>query len=281
MSADHVAVPPEVFLDTSIFVAELKGNVLKPKIEAAIGRFQLTGSSTYVMLEYARVVLKELKYYVNCLNGGMSLQKLCYRVNNQLPRQYHTKKVAVLFNLVMEHFEEPEAAERATLAIKERLHVGTDAIRSRCDHVVNGIKCRWAEQCGAWRPPKLCDKPPLCRLPEFFEENKELFIRIRDACRCVSSDKTGQLRGFATVIDDAVSDSSGLRDPKTCRKLADAIIAVQSAKFRAFFTQNFSDSRVLCQVLEQLLLELHQSPDDEVEYRDYRLPTGGSTRNDA
>jgi hypothetical protein len=52
--------------------------------------------------------------------------------------------------------------------------------------------------------------------------------------------------------------------------LADAIICVHSRKYKAFFTVNFKDSRVLCKEMRQLLIELHQDLDGPVEYQDYR-----------
>ncbi len=268
LPSDH---PTEVFLDTTVLLAPFKGGLLGCRAEETIAPFGFKGTSTYALLEFGRVLLKEVKYFVNQLRSGATLQELSYHVNNRLPRQFHSKRIMWFFNLIMQNFGHPEAEERTRLRLEEMLINGTDAVRRKYDHVADGIGCHWADQKGDWTPPKKCSRKSVhCGIVNFFQDNKDGFLAIRDACRAASTDPTGQLGRSADLIDRAAVTPSYLRDEKVCRQLGDALIAVQSRKYRAFFTQNFNDSRVLCPVMRQLLIELPQRLQDPVGYRDFR-----------
>ena len=263
--------PIEVFLDTSIFVARLKSNTLQERIRSTLTPFRFKGTSTYVLLEYGRVILKEVKYFVNKLRNGCTLEQLCYEVNNNLPDKFHSKKIKWLFNLMMQHCGQVEASERTLLHLEELLVTGTEALSAQVDSVTDDLNCIWAHQPDDWRTPTKCKSPTRsCRIVEFFNDNRPFFELIRDACRDASEDKTGQLKRFAEKINGALTDPQMLRDSKECRLLGDAIILTQSRNYRAFFTQNFNDSRTLCPVAAQILIELPQKLTDPVLYRDFR-----------
>jgi hypothetical protein len=102
-------------------------------------------------------------------------------------------------------------------------------------------------------------------------EKLPLFRAIRDAILKLPPERrTEELSTFATVIEAAADNPHMLRDYSQCSRLADAIIAVDSTGFLSFFTQNVEESDVLCEVMGQVLLYLHQDPSEEVERRDYR-----------
>jgi hypothetical protein len=258
--------PPEIFLDTSAFLARLKGRSLKSKVDGAVALFTVIATCDYVLLEYGRVFLKEVKYFVNQLRDGTSLPDLCYHVNNNLPAKFHSKKITWLFNLMMNSYEPAEAEERTRLRLEEILVNGTDALRRYCDYVADEIGCPWASQRDDWRPPGRCH----CRIVDFFTSRRPLFLQIRDACLAAPEDPTGQLRTFAQVIEEADGHPEILCDHRKCRQLADVLIAVESRSYRAFLTQNFHDSRVLCRVMGQLLVEIPQGLPAPIRYCDFR-----------
>ena len=144
-----------------------------------------------------------------------------------------------------------------------------------CDAVHDSIKCICADQGHAsqWmRPDRRCERSrPGCCLPEFFENRRDVFHRIREAISGLPPGRlTAELTRFAEIIDSALEDSHILKDHTVCREFGDAIIAAESAPYTSFFTQNVQESDVLCRALGQLLLYLHQDPQAEVELRDFR-----------
>ena len=267
-------LPEEIFLDTSVFCARLKHDALRGRVEETTGRFSFRGTSSYVLLEYGNVILKEVKYFRNQLRRGMSLGDLQYRIVHEIPQPYNGNKLKWFFGLLQTHFNSPEAEERALLHMEEMLVVGTDEVRFLVDDVRDGIECPWIEPSGDWKRPHDCHRRvDRCGIAEFFRENAAVFGKLKAACEQAvvdGQDATGQLSRFADLIAQAQDDASVLSDYSACRQVGDALIAVQSQKYRCFLTQNFHDSRVLCRVLEQLLLELGQKLDEPVRARDYR-----------
>jgi hypothetical protein len=79
---------------------------------------------------------------------------------------------------------------------------------------------------------------------------------------------TGELRDFSEVIGRAIEDPRCLLDyQRGCKRLADAIIAVDSLNYRNMFTQNVLESRVLTDVLGQVLYYLPPNPEKGVLVR--------------
>ena len=72
---------------------------------------------------------------------------------------------------------------------------------------------------------------------------------------------TNELKEFSLVISEALADPSILLDyNRGCRRLADALIAVNSEGFRSFATQNYKESRVLTKVFGQRCYYLPNNP---------------------
>ena len=152
---------------------------------------------------------------------------------------------------------------------------GVAFVEERCDQPIeNGTNCFWAKK-GVhqrkdgrlvWKPPKCQRRLKQCRLDEFFVENKEVFRRIKEAIDGLTEDcRTDQLRAFSTVIGLAMSDPGVLLDYRTgCKRLADAIIAVDSKNYGNMFSQNEKESNVLTKLLGQTFYYLPPNPEKGV-----------------
>jgi hypothetical protein len=287
-SADETVrlkLPPEIFLDTSIHVARLKGARLCARVNKNLGQFSWRGSGTYAKLEYGNVVLSAAGYLLNKLHELGSLESLRYFVVNQLSPDYQRHYVMWYGNLLHHHFNKPEATERAERALRHLLRVGTDAVDRLCDRVHDGIACEWANQTlvsgprGAitrWQSPAWKNRakrrpPPRCRIDQFFVEKKALFEKM--ACvisKAPPGEQTEELKTFVSIIEQAAKTPEFLRDCVICAQFADAILAAQSEGYHSFFTQNLYESDVLCRVMQQLLCYLAPDIDKDVERRDYR-----------
>ncbi|OYV83523.1 MAG: hypothetical protein B7Z73_15920, partial [Planctomycetia bacterium 21-64-5] len=105
----------------------------------------------------------------------------------------------------------------------------------------------------------------LCSLDDFFVRHQDVFQQIKNEIDALSDErKTSQLSGFSDVIGKAIEDPGMLLDYKTgCRRLADAIIAVDSyvSKYKNVFSQNEEESSVLCDLLDQVFYYLRPNPE--------------------
>ena len=74
--------------------------------------------------------------------------------------------------------------------------------------------------------------------------------------------KSDQLRDFSEVIGLALEDPKSLLDYRQgCKRLADAIIAVDSVTYKNLFSQNITESELLTTVLGQAFYYLPANPD--------------------
>jgi len=276
-------LPHEVFLDTSIHLANLKGRDISRRVHETLRKFRWRGTASYAKVEYGNNILSRVCYYRRMLRKLGSLERLRYHIDNVLIPKFklHGKHRTWFSNLLskcLNPVDDREATERAERELGHLWRLGTAVVDALCDCVHDEIKCICADQSNAtqWKKPDgRCKRTePGCRLPQFFVDNRQHFCQIRDTIRQLPQERlTEELRRFADTIDEACADPRVLKDHRVCSGFADAIIAVQSLRYRSFFTQNVKESDVLCEVLAQLLLYLHQSPEDEVELRDYRSAT--------
>lgn len=270
--------PPEIFVETSVHVSRAKSPLLRKKIDESIDEFAAVGSSTYVKLEYGNVVLQIVTYLYNELRKRGSLEAVRYHVANELDVKYHAAYIKWSFNLLWRFAGKTDGTERLAHALEAMLLLGTKAVDSKVDAVLDGVGCIWAGQDSSrgWHRPSKCEtRRPGCRIDQFFRENTGLFREIKSAIDATEErDLTTQLRGFQALIPEAEREPELLRVYENCRVLADAIIAVQSLQgergYSAFFTQNKAESKVLCKALRQLLVYLPQAIEDPIERIDFR-----------
>ena len=266
---EHRGKPAGVFLDSSIHITRFESNAFDRKIHEALKEFPWKGTASYTKVEFGNVILSCAYYYYRKLEELGDLEKLCDFLYHRL--RYNNKYRQWSYSILRETFNRDEATERAKLLLSTLMATGTAYISGYCDEVRDGIRCGWADQrVGpriAWQRP---NRPRNCRITEFFEENKPLFSQLRDTIEQMPEQQTRELEAFAKLIEQACKDVKVLKSCEKCRELADAIIAVESEGYKAFFTQNIRESDVLCRPLKQLLLYLQQDSDKPILRTDYR-----------
>ena len=269
----------EVFLDSSIVISRQKGARFRGAIDAHLGEFPFVGTSSYAKTEYGNVVLSNASLCLRKIAQYGSLAKAQEWFANCVPYQRGGWKTWG-FNLLTKHFgrNEAEMTERARLMLQTMLRLGTKFVDQTVDCVVDGTGCAYARQRATkskkgprWPIPKCKQKQPLCSIVQFFVQNRALFERIRDRVGNVTAeDMTDQLKNFRTTIGKACANPCILQDYKNCKRLADAIIAVDSKGWSHFFTQNIKESRVLCDELQQCLHYLPPNFDKDIQQYDFR-----------
>jgi len=254
----------EIFLDTSIHCSRLKGPLFKDRIDSVLKRFRWIGTSSYAKTEFGNVVLAQAEYFLRKLTELGSVHAVLDFIGNVLPHRLHPKKVTWSFNLLRNHYgnDDAECTERATCSLTLLMKVGVRFVEKLCDEpIADGTCCYWARkgvhkrQDGklVWKYPICKRDNKRCRLDDFFVENQELFARIKDAIDNLPNErKTDQLEDFSRIIGLATKEPQVLLDYESgCKRLADAIIAVDSVGYKNMFSQNERESAILCAILGQ------------------------------
>lgn len=273
LSDDHVPPSAELFLDTSIHCSKLKGPLFQERINSVLRLFQWKSTSTYTKVEFGNVVLSTAEYFLRKLDELDSLEDTRDFIGNVLPHKFHPKIVTWSFNLLKAFgADDAECTERARLSLRRLMKLGVAFVEQLCDRPLeNGTDCYWARR-GVhkrhdgrlvWQSPKCSRDHKRCRLDDFFVEKIDVFRRIKEAIDDLPEDaKSDQLRGFSDVIGLALEDPKMLLDYRPgCKRLADAIIAVDSLAYKNVFSQNIAESELLTAVLGQAFYYLPANPD--------------------
>ncbi len=140
----------------------------------------------------------------------------------------------------------------------------------------DGTACYWARRgvqkkrdvTLVWQSPKCKPDNRRCALDTFFSDNRVTFLKIKSAIDDTLPDggKTDQLRAFSAVIGEAADNPAMLLNYTTgCKQLADAIIAVDSRRYRSLFSQNVAESQVLTRVLNQFFYYIPASQEKPLQ----------------
>ena len=286
LTSDHKPESPEVFLDTSIFCCMKKGPLFRSRVREVLSLFEWKGTSSYAKVEYGNVVLAQAEYYLRKLNQFGSLEEVRDFIGNVLPHRLHSSKVTWSFNLLLVHYgaDDAECTERARLSLRRLMKLGVAFVDQQCDDPVeDGTACYWARRgvqkkrdgTLVWQSPKCKPDNRRCVLDTFFSDNRDTFLKIKSAIDTLpDEERTDQLRAFSAVIGEAAGNPAMLLNYTTgCKRLADAIIAVDSRRYRSLFSQNVAESQVLTRVLNQFFYYIPASQQKPLQVQ---TPASGS-----
>jgi hypothetical protein len=287
LTEHHQPFSIEVFLDTTIHCSRFKGPLFTARIDRVLRLFGWWGSSSYTKVEFGNVVLAQAQYYLKLLERYKSLRATLDHIGNRLVPQFHQQQMTWSFNLLSGIYgnDDGECTERAVRKLRLLMKTGVRLVERDCHTPFeDGTHCYWASRGAlkrrdgsfAWKTPNCRRHAKRCQIDRFFAENRELFINFKEVIDGLpETAQSAQLQGFSEVIGKAMKDPTILLDYATgCRRLADAIIAVESAKYRSFFTQNISESETLTSVLGQAMYFL---PQDQERGTLVRMPPSRSS----
>ena len=258
-----------LFLDTSIPVSRItKGDDFCKRIDYLLSQFRWLGTSSYSQLEYGNRILHECKYLINKLHELGSFARTKDWITNVLPQQQRRKQIITL-NLLNKIYRDndQECMERALYELTDLMEMGTDFVRNcytgkTVDEVRNGTQCYWVSRSLVqkkdglhWVSPSCKKEIKRCNIDKFFQDNKGVFLAIVSAIDGLNK-PSQELIDFKNIIALAQNDPTVLLDYENCKKLADAIIAVDSNGYKNFFSQNIAESQTLCQVMKQIFYYL-------------------------
>ncbi|HAW32799.1 MAG TPA: hypothetical protein DCY03_32615 [Planctomycetaceae bacterium] len=279
LDSDHIPVSSEVFLDTSIHLSKFKGTIFKERIETVLRFFNWKSTCTYTKVEFGNNLLAAAQYNITKIEKYNSLERSLDFIFNTLPHKFHGNTVIWTFNLLKDRMggNDEEATERALLYLRTIMKVGVKFVDELCDSpIMDETCCYWAKR-GVikkdnqyrWESPKCKRSQKRCHLDDFFLKNLKTFKKIKSAIDSLpdtDQKKTKQLKDFSEIIEKAETDPGFLLDYKSgCKRLADAIIAVESMGFKNMFSQNIAESELLTDVLGQVFYYLPASDQNELQ----------------
>lgn len=276
LTDDHVATSSELFVDTSIHCCRLKGSLFSDRVRRVLDLFPWVSTSTYVKVEYGNVILSTAEYYLRKIDELGTVEAVLSFIGHALPEAHHKRRRWAFSLLTGLSRTEQERTKRAKLSLQRLLKTGVKYVDAVCDSpLTDGTGCVYSQQNTKnpktgkleWKVPNCKRDKKRCRLDELFVEKMEIFRRIKADIDSLPAERlTGQLRDFSELIGRAIDDPGCLLEYRTgCRKLADAIIAVDSDGFGSMFTQNVRESEILCSCLSQSLYYLPPNPDRGIQ----------------
>ena len=257
-----------LFLDTTAhFNRQSTRQEVREEIERLVSSVQITGTSTYSRLEFKRSFVQDLAYLHGKLREFGSLGAVFDHLSRLQPQQ-HRKLSRVLVHLGKFYQHAPggerETVEAILLAIEANALTVMEWFDEGVDYVADGTGCVRSKDV-----PRLirghldvavknCRVEDVrCRIHRFFEENRLAFGRITAEIDSLQDvDRTEELVATRQIIRQALINPGMLCDDRVCRRLGDALIAVDSKGFPSIASSNLREFRVLCAALRIVLKQL-------------------------
>jgi hypothetical protein len=269
-----------IFTDTSIHIARLlREPEMKKIIKQRLTSYDLVVSSSVVVQEFKRRVLPEAIYLmINQLNHRGSYQKVRRHVTI-LPDEWKRKR-QICFGMLDKIFEtvgktdDSELTERAKRYLHTLIKHGVKYFQSKVDHVIPGTNCYLSKLPVKVKKPykkyepieTKCSKvSPLCPIVDFLKEKIELCKQLLGHLSNLPN-KTKELESTLEFLRGFVTNPDAVHEKDPCYCVGDLLIALESYNIPDFYTMNYKESKVFCDILDQNLIVRPNNPDkpDEI-----------------
>lgn len=243
-----------IFLDTSIQIRRVTSNSLeKAKIAASLQDKEIT-SSTYVLMELRRTILKDLCFVSSCLQecryDQNPLSFLRETLNIFFPQTEHfteisTRRAQRAIELIIAQFDSDEKISLDELIDKirwwiEELEYKFTTINNenggrRLLYLHNETDCDLAKGPFAQNPRKMMciGSEAQCQLPDFINNNKSQFLILEGAIRARG---IIQLQRYLNERERHKNNTELAKGQESCWLLAEAIKSVESPPDSHLFT---------------------------------------------
>jgi hypothetical protein len=259
-----------VHIDTSLQIERCKAPKKADVVERALEPYRFKSTSTYAKLEFKRAWLQRLAYIYAACSDVTRVEELFGYVDDKLSSHPgHARQLTTCIQAIVSYLSKirgqltPEAQ-----LIRFRSHVRTGIMGayawwdSSVTHQYHGTECKRAIE----EPKELPDGKidvtvPQCRRGKmccgfhiFFKENMREFMKLKQAIEKLGQPVSNQIKGWKDAIEEAERDPLSLQDSKTCKKLSDAIIAIDGLDMECFAANNDKEWIFLSKVFEKELL---------------------------
>lgn len=259
---------PILFLDTSILISR-KGNknVEIAKINKFIEGYEFISTSTYTKLEFKQSYIEDLVYIHKILVKTNSFAEIFASASGLTAQRVHSGKLSNICTALFAYFnpennfysgskDDKDLAQRMALYLENLIEHSWEAFNDSVDFVSDSTGCIRSKE-----PPKKkklvfdntirkCKSAKIhCKLNEFFEEKKKDFEAIRSYIRGLSDSekkKPPELDRIASTIEEGLKNSDDLCNTTQCKRLGDALVAVEAIHFKELFTKDVDQAKVIC-----------------------------------
>ena len=272
-----------IFTDTSIEIARLlREPEMKKAIEQRLASYDITVSSPVVIQEFKRRVITEAVYLINLLNAKGSYEKVKRHVTNVLPAQWNRKRQICLGMLdeIFENKDDVELTERAKRYLRTLTKYGISLLKRNIGHIVSGSGCYLSTYPVKEKKPykydlgkKRCSEVySLCPVADFLKEKLELCKRLLKSLSSLPN-KTKELENACDFLQNFIVNTDIVHQKDPCLSVGDLLIALESYSIPNFYTMNYKESKVFCDILDQNLIIRPNNPNSsETTYSNNSKP---------
>ncbi|HHT9136650.1 MAG TPA: hypothetical protein ACFYEK_05315 [Candidatus Wunengus sp. YC60] len=244
---------------------------MKKAIEQRLASYDITVSSPVVIQEFKRRVITEAIYLINLLNAKGSYERVKRHVTNVLPAQWNRKRQICLGMLdeIFENKGDLELTERAKRYLRTLIKFGVSVLKKKVGHIVSGTGCYLSnypvKEIKPYKRYDLAKKKcsevySLCPVADFLKEKFELCKQLLKSLSNLSN-KTKELENTCAFLQELIANPDIVHQKDPCLSVGDLLIALESHSIPDFYTMNYKESKVFCDILGQNLIIRPNNPD--------------------
>ncbi len=264
-----------ILLDTSVQIQRMKAKKHRDPIEAFLQQYHFKATSSYAKLEFKRSWCKDLAFiYTKCKNA-QSEADVIDQINASFGADPRTRRrlsrCLEILVAALQYVDDAHPRGQSRLRLR-RLRQYTKRVildsypawdRS-VTHEYNGLECSLAEQ-----PPRSNNKghmdvyirrhcrPEDCDIAQFFtthvDDFRQIASRIRELQR-TGENVSRELEQTADQIERAIKSPQHLCDHAQCKKMGDALIAVDGLAMETFGANNPAEWNCIAHALGRELV---------------------------
>ncbi|NLW87289.1 MAG: hypothetical protein GXY38_10495 [Planctomycetes bacterium] len=258
-----------VLVDTSLLIEQQKQRKQADPVRKALNRYGFKGASSFSRLEFKYAWLQRLSYlYDVASKPHHAVHEVWDYIMKRLGGlEKQRGRVQTLWDALHKFLElDGKRLTDEAQVLRLRAHCKTsildarDAFSEMITGEFNGTDCALAKEFVRENPdgsfnvtiPKCKRGQQQCQVADFFQKHRELFATIANAVSAVS-DASPELLRIREHILAAMDDPEHLCD-QSCRRIADAIIAVDGHGMDVFGANNDKEWRTIAAALGKDLL---------------------------
>ncbi|GAX59107.1 hypothetical protein SCALIN_C01_0038 [Candidatus Scalindua japonica] len=257
-----------LFLDTSIQVSRKSSDENEiNKINDILDKCDFICTSSFVQLEFKQSYIQDLVYLHKILVNEKTFSGAFLRTKKLNAHPDHRRKISNLLDAMGQFFAntnsfssednfDKEIAEQMVIYLEIIIEDIWDWFESDVKHVSEDTGCVRSKV-----PPKKkgryfdariqkCKSEKIhCKLNKFFEEKQDAFKAILDYIKSLDDSekkKPGELNKIVLTIEEGLKNPDNMCNSDQCKRLGDALIAVEAIHFKELFTKDVDQSKVIC-----------------------------------
>jgi hypothetical protein len=259
--------PAGVHLDTTVMLEQFKVASRAAKVVKALSHFRFKSTSTFARHEMNRTWLSDLAYLYEQARKYNRIED----IYAQIGRSFHGGQYARLTRC-LEIMQSLLSVSPGTISRDAELA----RLRSHIAHAITNMHAYWNRKIVHQFDGTLCfiatirpvmapngmiefalgrckTKNIRCCVHDFFDQHRNLFEKVRTKVNSLK-DASNQLKAAAETLLQTANNSKHLCDSNNCRRIGDALIAIDSESVPVMAANNDRDWVPIAEALEKKLI---------------------------